>query len=84
MPLKPPSGAVPIVHWSPAVLLAKLNRIRVTVSVMTNVPGESGDPSSKYYSDLIEDWATGNYHPMAFSRKYVEASTAERFVLTRK
>jgi penicillin amidase len=36
-------------------------------SVMTNVPGESGDPSSKHYSDLLADWAAGKYHPMPFS-----------------
>ena len=50
-------------------------------SVMTNVPGESGDPTSKHYDDLIEDWAWGQYHPMAFSRKAVEAVTEERLTL---
>lgn len=53
-------------------------------SVMTNVPGESGDPKSKFYDDLIEGWANGVYHPMPFSRKYVEASVAERYVLHRE
>jgi penicillin G amidase len=52
-------------------------------SVMTNVPGESGDPSSKHYDDLIEGWNYGVYHPMAYSRAYVEASTAERMILKR-
>jgi penicillin amidase len=52
-------------------------------SVMTNVPGESGDPASKHYADLISDWAGGVYHPMPFSRKYVEASVSERMRLTR-
>jgi penicillin G amidase len=50
-------------------------------SVMTNVPGESGDPASKHYSDLLADWAAGKYHPMPFSRKAVEAATEERIVL---
>jgi penicillin amidase len=50
-------------------------------SVMTNVPGESGDPSSKHYGDLLQDWAAGRYHPMPFSRKAVEAATEERIVL---
>ena len=50
-------------------------------SVMTNVPGESGDPASKHYSDLLQDWASGRYHPMPFSRKAVEAATEERIVL---
>lgn len=50
-------------------------------SVMTNVPGESGDPTSKHYDDLIEDWAWGNYHVMPFTRKAVEAVTEERLML---
>jgi penicillin amidase len=50
-------------------------------SVMTNVPGESGDPSSRHYSDLLQDWAAGKYHPMPFSRKAVEAAMEERIIL---
>jgi penicillin amidase len=50
-------------------------------SVMTNVPGESGDPSSKHYGDLLQDWAAGRYHPMPFSRHAVEAATEERILL---
>jgi len=51
-------------------------------STMTNVPGESGDPASKHYSDLLGDWANGRYHPMPFSRKAVEAALEERLMLT--
>jgi penicillin amidase len=50
-------------------------------SVVTNTPGESGDPQSKHYRDLIEDWLAGRYHPLPFSRKAVEAATEERIVL---
>ncbi len=50
-------------------------------SVMTNVPGESGDPDSKHYSDLLADWAAGRYHPMPYTRKAVEAATDERINL---
>ncbi len=50
-------------------------------SVMTNVPGESGDPRSPHYDDLIQEWAEGRYHPMVFSRKAVEAAVRERIVL---
>ncbi len=53
-------------------------------SVMTNVPGESGDPQSPHYSDLIEDWASGRYHPMPFTRKAVEAAAAEHLWLMPK
>jgi penicillin amidase len=51
-------------------------------SMMTNVPGESGDPGSKHYGDLLKDWAEGRYHPMPYTRKAVEAATEERIVLT--
>lgn len=50
-------------------------------SVMTNVPGESGVPGDKHYGDLIEGWATGDYHPMPFSRQAVEAAAELRVVL---
>ena len=50
-------------------------------SVMTNVPGESGDPESPHYDDLIDEWASGRYHPMPFTRPAVEAAAAERFWL---
>jgi penicillin amidase len=51
-------------------------------SLMTNVPGESGDPSSRHYGDLLQDWAAGKYHPMPFSRKAVESAMEERIILT--
>jgi penicillin amidase len=50
-------------------------------SVITNVPGESGDPRSRHYSDLLSDWAAGRYHPLPFSRKAVETATEERILL---
>jgi penicillin amidase len=51
-------------------------------SVMTNVPGESGNPGSPHYGDLINGWADGDYHPMPYSRKAVEAAAEERLTLT--
>src|SRR5262249_47434928 len=50
-------------------------------SVMTNVPGESGDPTSKHYDDLIVDWNWGTYHAMPFSRQAVEAAGEDRLML---
>ncbi len=50
-------------------------------SVMTNVPGESGDPLSRHYSDLLEEWAAGKYHPMLFTRNAVERAAEERITL---
>jgi penicillin amidase len=50
-------------------------------SVTTNTPGESGNPGSKHYGDLEEDWAAGHYHPLPYSRKAVLAAAEERIVL---
>ena len=50
-------------------------------SVMTNTPGESGNPESAHYADLAKSWAEGRYHPMPFSRKAVEAVTTEKLYL---
>jgi penicillin amidase len=51
-------------------------------SIMTNVPGESGNPGNRHYGDLIDGWAEGHYHPMPYSRKAVEAATEERIMLS--
>jgi penicillin amidase len=50
-------------------------------SVMTNTPGESGNPESPHYSDLAQPWSQGKYHPMPFTRKAVEAATEHRLTL---
>jgi len=50
-------------------------------SVITNTPGESGDPASKHYDDLIQSWASGQHHPLPYSRRAVEAATVERLRL---
>lgn len=50
-------------------------------SVITNVPGESGDPASPHYKDLFADWTAGRHHPLPYSRKAVEAATTERINL---
>jgi penicillin amidase len=45
-------------------------------SRMQNVPGQSADPRSPYYQNLLKDWATGEYFPMAFSRAKVDSEKA--------
>ena len=51
-------------------------------SVAVNVPGQSGQPGSEYYSDLLAYWAQGRYFPLAFSRKKVEEVTKHVLTLT--
>lgn len=50
-------------------------------SVAINVPGQSGQPGSPHYDDLIPLWAEGQYHPLLYNRQAVEAASTERLVL---
>lgn len=50
-------------------------------SLAINVPGQSADPQSPYYKNLIEAWAKGEYFPMAFSRAKVDAQRADSLTL---
>ncbi len=50
-------------------------------STMINVPGQSGQPGSPFYGDLLPLWAQGRYHPMLFSREAVERHLAHRLHL---
>jgi penicillin amidase len=50
-------------------------------SVATSVPGQSGQPGSPHYGDLLPLWAEGRYFPLLFSREKIEAASRERLVL---
>lgn len=50
-------------------------------SLMINVPGQSGQPGSPHYGDLLPLWARGEYHPMPFTRGAVERHAAHRLWL---
>jgi penicillin amidase len=43
--------------------------------------GQSGNPSSPHYDDMIPLWSTGTYQPHRFSRDAVEAATLNRWEL---
>ena len=50
-------------------------------SVAINVPGQSGQPTSPHYADLLPLWTAGEYFPMLFSRAKVEMYTRQRLTL---
>ena len=50
-------------------------------SVGTNAPGQSGDPSSPFYSNLFESWVKDEYFPVYYSRDKVEAASVDKMVL---
>jgi penicillin amidase len=51
-------------------------------SWVINTPGQSGQPGSPHYSDLMPVWDAGRYFPLLYSRKAVEGETTDRLTLT--
>jgi penicillin amidase len=50
-------------------------------SVVTQVPGQSGQPESEFYGNLLPLWAENEYFPLVFSRKAVDKNAAHRLTL---
>ena len=44
-------------------------------SLVTNVPGQSSDPRSPHYRDLLPLWGNDQYFPLVYSRQRVEQET---------
>jgi penicillin amidase len=49
--------------------------------VATSVPGQSGQPGSPHYGDLLPLWADGKYFPLLYSREQVETQAQDKLVL---
>jgi penicillin G amidase len=50
-------------------------------SLAVNTPGQSGQPGSPHYADLMPLWDAGRYFPLAYSRQAVEENTVDRLLL---
>ena len=50
-------------------------------SLVINTPGQSAQPGSPFYGNLLDDWANNRYFPLAFSRAAVERAAAHRLRL---
>jgi penicillin amidase len=50
-------------------------------SVAINVPGQSGQPGSKHFDDLLPLWSWGQYFPLRYSRGAVDAVTTDLLIL---
>lgn len=50
-------------------------------SVAINVPGQSAQPESPHYADLLPLWGRGAYFPLLYSRKRVVAETRHLLIL---
>ena len=53
-------------------------------STAAHMPGQSGDPDSPHYRDLLKPWSRGQYFPLVYSRKAVERATERIFWLEPK
>jgi penicillin amidase len=51
-------------------------------SLATNVPGQSGQPFSPYYSNLVEGFGRAEYFQLAYSRAAVDRVAAHKLTLT--
>ena len=50
-------------------------------SVAINVPGQSGQPGSVHYDDLLPLWSSGQYFPLKYSKPAVDAVTSDVLLL---
>jgi len=50
-------------------------------SWVVNTPGQSGQPGSPHYLDLMPLWDVGRYFPLLYTRKAVEGETTDRLTL---
>jgi len=53
-------------------------------SVVTSVPGQSGQPASPHYADLLPLWGEGKYFPLPYTRAAVEKHTKQKLLLEPK
>jgi penicillin amidase len=51
-------------------------------SVAVNAHGQSGQPGSPHYSDLVPLWSDGKYFPLVYSREAVVNAATDRLELT--
>jgi penicillin amidase len=50
-------------------------------SLATNVPGQSGQPFSPFYQNLVDSYGRGEYFRLLYTRGAVEKAAAHRLVL---
>jgi penicillin G amidase len=50
-------------------------------SVFTSTPGQSGQPGSPFYDNLLDGWGNHSYAPLVYSREAVERHAAHTLTL---
>lgn len=76
-PAHPFVASVSTPSYRQIVDLGDLNR-----SVAVIPGGQSGQPGNRHFSDLMPLWLRGEYHPLLFDRRAIEAEAEGTLVLT--
>ena len=50
-------------------------------SLVINTPGQSGQPGSEFYGNLLQDWVDNKYFNLAFTRGAVDKASAHKLTL---
>ncbi|HWY67486.1 MAG TPA: penicillin acylase family protein [Terriglobales bacterium] len=50
-------------------------------SLAINTPGQSGEPGSRHYSDLLPLWEAGQYFPLLYSKQAIEENATDVLTL---
>jgi penicillin amidase len=50
-------------------------------SLAVNTPGQSGDPGSRHYSDLLPLWEAGQYFQLVYSKQAVDQNASDVMTL---
>ena len=50
-------------------------------SLVTNVPGQSAQPASPFYGNLLKLWADDTYFPLVYTRPRIERESEHKLVL---
>ena len=50
-------------------------------SLAINTPGQSGQPGSRHYSDLLPFWSAGQYFPLVYSKEAIEDNSEDVLTL---
>ena len=50
-------------------------------AMLVGVPGQSGNPSSAHYDDMLDYWLNGRNHPLPFGAEAVKAQYKDVLVL---
>ena len=53
-------------------------------SIVTNVPGQSAQPESPFYSNLLKLWTDNTYFPLVYTKARVAKDTAHTLILKKQ